>query len=96
MSDTPRTDAAEIPVEIVHQDGHTDGWIETEFARQLERELNSVKAIAESLAQALERLKALYESEQDGGDNGEFINRPDWIRAPLAAWRIAKGAEGLE
>lgn len=33
-----------MPVEIVHQDAHSDGWIETDFARQLGRELNTAQA----------------------------------------------------
>ena len=52
MSDTPRTDA--VQYELLDQDTYTS-WLETtQFARQLERELNAAQDRIKRLKEALD------------------------------------------
>ena len=54
MSDTPRTDKEVFPVETKYGDGGSELFIDPDFARTLERELNEARAEATRLRALLE------------------------------------------
>jgi hypothetical protein len=80
---TPETDGAEI----IFSPLEGDAWVPASISRKLERERDEareqnakLREIADALAVALERLDALYRSEQDPEAP---MPRPDWLRRPL-------------
>lgn len=52
-TETPRTDEAAQCAEVVHQDSHTEEWVDAAFARQLERELSRVTEERDGFRQAM-------------------------------------------
>ena len=87
MSDTPRTDALTFDVITIRGDAHlgrenyNDGWgefVESKFARTLERELNA----------ANERINRL---EEAGGIALAYAEKGDYETANKA-WLLAKEA----
>jgi hypothetical protein len=84
MSDTPETKAFKTRIRGIDGDKH---WVPAGFAEILERERDEareqnakLREIADALVVALERLDALYRSEQDPEAP---MMRPDWLRRPL-------------
>jgi hypothetical protein len=86
MSDTPRTDAAESK-----RDLEGGRWIKSDFARELERELNAAKAEIAALKEAdplaeMWRELAEYQPQANADGHGE-----SWAR--MCSERTAPAAE---
>jgi hypothetical protein len=92
MSDTPRTDEAEIrcidePVEGL-------GMVEVDFARQLERELAAVTAERDRLRERVERLEEAGDNLDDRIACGCGVDGPcTSCRGASDAWTKAKEAK---
>lgn len=54
-TDTPKTDEVAQCAEVVHQDSHTEEWVDASFARTLERELDETRRKLEEFIQSVER-----------------------------------------
>lgn len=85
MSDTPETDAVDgkptWQADIVEV-----GWVQSDFARRLERERDSERALADRLAEALSvydyrAAKCMHSTSTD----------VDGAIAALAAWKESRG-----
>jgi hypothetical protein len=86
MNNTPETDD-QLIIYAMNDNGYQVPCVDLEFSRRLERERDEareqnakLREIADALAVALERLDALYRSEQDPEAP---MPRPDWLRRPL-------------
>ncbi len=77
-TDTPRTDEAAQCAEVVHQDSHTEEWVDASFARAIERELAETRRKLEELKGAMRRVVKICDDEHDGN-----VARPEWIQSAM-------------
>lgn len=84
--ETPETDGAAWPVEMVHQESNYESWVRTDFARKLERERDEAREQCDANA------KQLLETVNDRNSLGTQI---DLLRDELQRIAARIGESGL-